>query len=129
MDETKPMSISEIKRWAWNPDKNANETFEDIASWFYDETGYLRPGKSYPCAYPAPEDRQLKWDEWRQQKAREFLAGIHQQVELADELAAALQDISEGVAFGPGDVPMGAPYTTKEMKSIARAALQKWERR
>ena len=70
------MTLSEMQRWAWNPDINSLEMFEDIASWFYVESGYLRPGKSYPDETLEPEDRQKKWDEWRTQKARDFVFGL-----------------------------------------------------
>ena len=44
--------------------ESANDTFERIAEVFYNETGYLRPGKSYPMGFEPPQDRLSIWNEW-----------------------------------------------------------------
>lgn len=61
----------------WNRDgENANDAFERIGEIFYSETGYLRPGKSYPVSCPEPPDRRDVWEKWCATKveiARDFL--------------------------------------------------------
>lgn len=39
-----------------------NDAFERVADTFYQETGYLRPGKD--CCLHSPEVREAVWDEW-----------------------------------------------------------------
>jgi len=140
------MTIEQMKRWAWDPDRNANETFEDIADWFQAETIYLRPGKSYPLEYEEPpkEERTKAWGDWREQKAREFLAGLEVQAALADMLAAALVRIknpdwrSGAMAIkGNADLPgctefykgynAGIETQFASTQKIAEAALAKHE--
>lgn len=43
-------------------------TFEDIADWFYRDTGFLRPGKSEPleCG-DRSEEREAAWKVWAKQ--------------------------------------------------------------
>ena len=43
-------------------DEDALEHFEILATFFQDETGYLRPGKD--CAVHSPEKRREVWDKW-----------------------------------------------------------------
>ena len=82
---SKPMNPVDMKRWAWNPDRNANETFEDIGEWFQTETGFLRPGKSYPMGYaPDEQERRDTWERWREKKAREFIAGLEMLLSVID---------------------------------------------
>lgn len=51
-------------RWMGDP-TDPLKTFEDIADWFYRDTGYLRPGKSEPleCG-DRTEEREAAWKEW-----------------------------------------------------------------
>lgn len=51
-------------RWMGDP-ANPLGTFEDIADWFYRDTGYLRPGKSEPleCGNRS-EERDAAWKAW-----------------------------------------------------------------
>jgi len=53
-------------RWMGNP-ADALGTFEDIAEWFYQDTGFLRPGKSEPleCG-DRTEEREAAWKAWTQ---------------------------------------------------------------
>ncbi len=56
-------------RLAWDlcrEDEDANTCFERIASWFYKETGYLRPGKD--CRIHSYEERQAVWEPWIKNK-------------------------------------------------------------
>jgi hypothetical protein len=48
------------------PGENANDAFERIAADFWQETGYLRPGKDLPAAMGAgcDEERQDAWKGW-----------------------------------------------------------------
>ena len=56
------LAARDAAAWAWDPDEDQLEQFERIASWFQRETGFLRPGKSYPTGYSVDEDaRRLKW--------------------------------------------------------------------
>ena len=48
--------------------ESENDRFERIGEWFQSETGYLRPGKSYPMTGPPPEDREQVWDAWLARK-------------------------------------------------------------
>ena len=55
--------------------ESSNECFERIATTFYVETGYLRPGKD--CRRNTPEERMTAWEEWVDAQyalAREALA-------------------------------------------------------
>ena len=61
------------------PGESANDTFERVASVFQRETGYLRPGKSYPMDCPPPADREQVWGAWFDGKiiaARALLAEL-----------------------------------------------------
>ena len=51
-------------RWMGDPGDPLG-TFEDIAEWFYRDTGYLRPGKSEPleCG-DRTEEREAAWKGW-----------------------------------------------------------------
>ncbi len=62
--------------WMWDPDEGPVDSYERINDWFMRETGYMRPGKSYPMETPPPDDLQQIWDRWRVQKSREVLAMI-----------------------------------------------------
>ena len=65
-------AVQFAKSWAWNPDEDPNGQFERIGDMFQFETGYLRPGKSYPDVSPAPENLQKIWDEWRTEQSRKL---------------------------------------------------------
>ena len=48
------------------PDEDSLEQFERVADAFYQETGFLRPGKD--CRRDDPEIRQEQWDKWFEDK-------------------------------------------------------------
>lgn len=68
-------AAKQAARWLGNGD--AAETFEDIADWFYAETGYMRPGKDAPLALAGSyEQRVAAFDKWANEtgmKVREEL--------------------------------------------------------
>jgi len=51
-----------VHDWRGLCDDNEMETFERIASMFYQQTGYLRPGKD--CRESSPEKRAEVWNKW-----------------------------------------------------------------
>lgn len=58
----------DASRWLGDPN-DPNATFEDIATWFQSETGFMRPGKSLPIEM-GDQDRERKsaWDAWAEKK-------------------------------------------------------------
>lgn len=58
-----------------------NAGWEDIADWFYRDTGHLRPGKSMPdeCSFDE-HDRDEAWSKWCKDK----------KAEVREQLAAAI---------------------------------------
>lgn len=69
-------ALALVERWTWNPDGEPAQ-FEDVADWFYQETGMLRPGKSQPLegGY-SDEARSTAWERWRREKSREVLHSV-----------------------------------------------------
>ena len=65
-----------VARWMHDPDVSSLEEYEAIAAWFHSETGYLRPGKSYPIDCIVPEDQKEVWDKWCIEKRREAIAKV-----------------------------------------------------
>ena len=63
-DEKLRTSLRLAVRWMGDPSDPLG-TFEDIAEWFYQDTGFLRPGKSEPleCG-DRHEEREKAWNEW-----------------------------------------------------------------
>lgn len=70
-------AISMALRWLGDPD-DPTGTFEDIADWYYAETGKLRPGKSEPleCGESDPEERERLFRAWADAKGREVRAAL-----------------------------------------------------
>lgn len=62
--------------WAWDPDENQLEQFERIASEYYRDTGYLRPGKDDPFGDSSSKENRERWDAWRAQRSREVLRAL-----------------------------------------------------
>jgi hypothetical protein len=62
--------------WFSDPDADKLEQWERIASEFYEETGYLRPGKSYPLGSYVPDDLDEIWGEWTLRRQRETIANM-----------------------------------------------------
>ena len=57
--------------WFHNPEADRLEEWERIAHEFYKETGYLRPGKSWPMGEPVPDDVDSVWSDWCKRRAIE----------------------------------------------------------
>tara|TARA_R110000868_G_scaffold53537_2_gene167914 strand:+ start:880 stop:1140 length:261 start_codon:yes stop_codon:yes gene_type:complete len=56
---------------------NALEHWENVAEEFYRDTGFLRPGKSYPCESCVDEEEQrAAWDKWVRARAACIAAAI-----------------------------------------------------
>jgi len=71
-----------ISIWRGIYDDGPNESFERVAKLFYNDTGFLRPGKSASpedLANYSNERRQEEWNAWVKQKNRE----IDEQLEAA----------------------------------------------
>ena len=70
----------EAVRLAWplvREDENSNDRFERIATWFYKETGMLRPGKDCRCDRPDCEnERRKRWDGWISEKWKRVSDGV-----------------------------------------------------
>lgn len=54
-------------RWLSDP-LDSVKRFEDIAEWFYRETGYLRPGKDDARGLHTDEERRERFERWCQCK-------------------------------------------------------------
>jgi hypothetical protein len=113
------MNSKEIERWFRNP--SDLEVWEDIASWFHQETGHLRPGKDKPIGFHQTEegeadcchDAWLLWvDEKRLDAQRSLLA------ERA-RFIVALETIAS-----PSTASMTHAGTVDTLRSHARAALR-----
>jgi hypothetical protein len=61
-------AITSALEWMHDPEADALEQFERIGQLFYKDTGYLRPGKSYPMDSHVPEDCEKVWAAWRNQR-------------------------------------------------------------
>lgn len=56
---------------------NALENWENVAEEFYRDTGFLRPGKSYPPELePDPEEQRAAWNAWAKARAIRIAAAI-----------------------------------------------------
>ena len=56
---------------------NALENWENVAAEFYRDTGFLRPGKSYPPeCYVDPEEQRAAWNTWVKARALRTAAAI-----------------------------------------------------
>ncbi len=62
-----------VQWWRGLPGEDANAIFERIGEAFRKDTGFLRPGKSYPMAesYDSAA-RDTAWNEWRNRKNSEL---------------------------------------------------------
>ena len=68
---------ADAARWLQSPkDGDATGVFEDIGDWFHEETGLLRPGKSYPMQGPPPEGLENQWREWCEAKRKSIRANL-----------------------------------------------------
>ena len=63
-------ALSMALAWFTDPDGDLLEQWERIAEEFYRDTGYLRPGKSYPLGAYVPEDLESIWAEWTFNRSR-----------------------------------------------------------
>jgi hypothetical protein len=81
-----------------------NDEFEELAEQFYNETGYLAPGKDWPamlCGDPRGDYdvRLAKWKEWNQRRAAGPLAPL--EVIAANHSSdPVLANIEQGVRDG-----------------------------
>ena len=63
----------------WLQDGRSLDEWEDIASWFYADTGFLWPGKDQAMAmggHPTYEEREAAWQNWCVEKKRAIKAKI-----------------------------------------------------
>lgn len=60
----------------WLGDDDPVAVFEDIATWFRDETGVMRPGKDDMSNGHTEEERQVAWFKWSDAKAKEVRAVV-----------------------------------------------------
>ena len=77
--------LTTVRRWLGSDD--ANETFEDIADWFYTDTGIMRPGKDAPqemCGR-SDEERHDAFHKWAQEKRAVVLAAIARSLDMVQE--------------------------------------------
>ncbi len=75
-NERQKEALTLAKRWLGTMDPHEN--FEDIAEWFYQETGIMRPGKDAPMASYGPSGRLRReaFDEWCEKKGADVRAKI-----------------------------------------------------
>lgn len=59
-----------IKKWTYDPAEDSLDRFERIGVMFFKETGYLRPGKSYPMGCWIPEDLNEIFKNWCETQAK-----------------------------------------------------------
>ena len=76
--------LTTVRRWLGSDDPN--ETFEDIADWFYTDTGIMRPGKSQPMEMcgSSDEERHDAFRKWAQEKRAVVLAAIAQSIAILE---------------------------------------------
>jgi hypothetical protein len=83
------MNSRDMERWYQNP----NEAWEDIASWFYEETGHLRPGKDEATEGSHTETCCMDaWLEWSRNKKQLAISGLLAQ---RDRYRAAMEQVIE----------------------------------
>lgn len=78
-------ACEKAERWMSDPNGDKLEEWERIASEFHKETGYLRPGKSYPLGVIEPEDLPEIWRNWCYKKQSEVLASLRNAIAKAKE--------------------------------------------
>jgi hypothetical protein len=115
----------------WGRTGNSLEDFEDVARWFYQETGFLRPGKDVPAALGGSdrgddEKRQLLYQEWYKAKvkaAQKVLAEAGDRCSLQQDHDTKLKEISKDIQsianMASAESPIG---------SLARSVLNKLTR-
>lgn len=77
--------LTTVRRWLGIGD--ATETFDDIADWFYADTGIMRPGKDAPQAMRghSDEERLGSFGKWAQEKRAVVLSAIAQSIDMVQE--------------------------------------------
>ena len=65
-------AAEQAKRWLATG--TPEDDFEPIAEWFYEETGYLRPGKD--SVEHSHEQRERAWEKWRDGKQKSVRANL-----------------------------------------------------
>lgn len=63
--------LREMTEWFWGvKTEDAVESYERVGQEFYEDTGMMRPGKSYPVEMYPPDDevRRSTWDAWVKKK-------------------------------------------------------------
>lgn len=72
-------ALREVSEW-FALTKPPLDQWEDLAEEFHKETGFLRPGKSYPMGYGLDEEREAerdaKWKEWAEKRRADMTARI-----------------------------------------------------
>lgn len=64
-------ALRAMTEWFWGVQtEDAVESYERVGQEFYEDTGMMRPGKSYPVEMYAPDDevRRSTWDAWVKKK-------------------------------------------------------------
>ena len=78
--------LTVVRRWLGIGD--ATETFEDIADWFYQDTGIMRPGQSQPmemCGH-SDEERRDAFHKWADEKRAVVMAAINEAIDMVQPL-------------------------------------------
>ena len=73
------MNSQELDRWFPNP--SDLEVWEDIAAWFHEETGHLRPGKDKPAFFHQtpegePDCCEAAWLKWAEAKRADAIRSL-----------------------------------------------------
>lgn len=66
-------ALSDLDR-LWGRTGDSMTDFEDVAEWFYQETGFLRPGKD--CRINDPDVRRTHYDAWIKSKRDKARAAL-----------------------------------------------------
>jgi hypothetical protein len=66
-------ALENALKWFHDPVADRLEEWERIAHEFYKETGYLRPGKSWPMGVAVPDDVESVWFDWCNRRSIEAL--------------------------------------------------------
>lgn len=112
------MNSQELDRWFRNP--SDLEVWEDIAAWFHQETGHLRPGKDKPPGFHQDEEGKpdccheawLLWIDAKRLDAQRSLKAER------DRFRAALETIADR---STADISLHG--TVETLRAHARRAL------
>jgi hypothetical protein len=75
-------ALRELRNWyGLDPSHTPLDQWESLALEFYNETGFLRPGKDMPSAYPWSDEqeaeREQRWREWADARRKVLIEKVN----------------------------------------------------